>query len=53
MGYFTPEKFWEKGLDHLKSIISKDDDHSMYIMERLASILEPLKDAIFPENPDD
>ena len=33
IGYFTPEKFKEKGLDHLKVIIEKDDDHSLYLME--------------------
>jgi len=33
IGYFTPEKFKEKGFDHLKIIIEKDDDHSLYLME--------------------
>jgi len=53
MGYFTPEKFREKGLDHIKMIIEKDDEHSMYLMERLVIILDPLKETIFPETPDE
>ena len=53
MGYFTPEKFWEKGLDHIKMIIEKDDEHSMYLMERLVIILDPLKETIFPDTPDE
>ena len=28
MCYFTAEKFREKGIDHLKTIIERNDDHS-------------------------
>jgi hypothetical protein len=53
MSYFSIEKFREKGLDHLKTILTHDDENSAFIMNSLVKILDKLKDILLPPEPDD
>ena len=52
MSYFSPQKFWERGLDHLWMLLEKDDENSWFIMDNIVIVLENIKEIIFADEPD-